>query len=88
MNMYVKDAKTLSSTLKEITTGMQTHDQYITSKRGEPLANNRVQACTGNTDAHKKRFVIHLLVCADVAGEWPAASNQWVCCSDAPIMSA
>jgi len=32
----VKDAKAISSTLKEIATGVQTHGHYITSKQGEP----------------------------------------------------
>jgi len=56
----VKDAKTLSSTLKRITIGMQTHGQYITLKWGEPPISIRLhlQACVGSTEAHKKRYPI------------------------------
>ena len=74
----VKDTKILSSTLKEIVTGMQTHGQYITSKRGEPPVSNRIQACVGITEPHKKRCAIHALACADVTGEQPATTNQKV----------
>jgi hypothetical protein len=65
----VKDAKALSSTLKEIATGMQAHGRYITSKRGEPPVSSRIQACVGSTDPHRKRYAIHALARADVAGE-------------------
>jgi len=48
------------------------------SKRGEPPSSNRVQACTGSTEPHKKRCVVHALVHADVTGEQPAITNQKV----------
>ena len=57
---------------------MQNHGRYITSKRGEPPVSNRIQACVGSTEPHRKRCAIHALVCADVAGERPAATNQKV----------
>ena len=74
----VKDAKTLSSTLKELATGRQSHGQYITSKRGEPAVSNRIQACVGSTEPHRKRCAIHVLARADVTGERPATTNQKV----------
>ena len=74
----VKDAQALSSTLKEIATGMQTHDHYITNKRGEPPVSNRVQPVVGNSEPQRKRSVIHTLVRADAAGERPAAVDQKV----------
>ena len=64
-----KDAKALSSALKEIATGMLTHGRYITSKRGEPLVSNRIQTYIGSTEPHRKRCAIHALARADVAGE-------------------
>ena len=73
-----EDAKTLSSTLKEIATGMQTHGRYITSKRGEPPVSNRIQAYVGSTEPHRKRCAIHALARADVTGERPDATNQKV----------
>ena len=48
---------------------MQTHGRYITSKRGEPPVSNRIQACVGSTESHRKRCAIHALARADVAGE-------------------
>ena len=74
----VKDPKALSSTLNEIATGMQTHGQYITSKRGEPPVSNKIQACIVSTEPHKKRCVIHALVRANAFGERPAATDQKV----------
>ena len=71
----VKNAKALSSTLKEIAIGMQTHSQYITSKRGEPPVSNRIQACIGSTESHRKRCAIHALARTDFTGEQPAAIN-------------
>ena len=69
----VKDAKALSSTLKEIATGMLTHDRYITYKRGELPVSNRVQPVLGDIEPQRKHNVIHTLVRADAAGERPAA---------------
>ena len=50
----VKDAKALSSTLKEIATGMQTHDRYITYKQGELPVSNRAQRAVGNIEPQRK----------------------------------
>jgi len=72
---HIKDAKSLSSTLKEIGTGMQSHGQYITSKRGEPPVSTKIQAFTGSTEPHKKQCAIHRLIRGDVTGERPAATN-------------
>ncbi len=65
----VKHAKVLSSTLKEIATGMLTHDNYITYKRGEPPVSDRVQPALGDIEPQRKRNVIHALVRADTDGE-------------------
>ena len=72
----VKDAKTLSSALKEIAAGMQKHDRYITHKRGEPPVKNRVQPSLGGIKPQRKRSVIHSLVRANSAGERPVANDQ------------
>ena len=57
---------------------MLSHDHYITSKRGETPVSNRIQTYIGSTEPHRKRCAIHVLACADVAGERPAATNQKV----------
>ena len=69
MNMLKMPIKALSSTLKEITIGMQIHGRYITSKQGEPPVSNRIQACAGSTEPHRKRCAIHALARADVTGD-------------------
>ncbi len=74
----VKHAKALSSTLKEIATGMLTHDHYITYKRGEPPVSDRVQPALGDIEPQRKHNVILALVRADTDGERPAAIDQRV----------
>ncbi len=74
----VKHAKALLSTLKEIATGMLTHDHYITYKRGEPPVSDKVQPALGDIEPQRKRNVIHALVRADMDGEQPAAIDQRV----------
>ena len=74
----MKDPKALSSTLKEIATGMQTHSQYITSKQGEPPVSSKIQSCFVSTEPHRKRCVIHAPVRADTYGKRPATTNQKV----------
>ena len=74
----VKDAKVLSSTLKEMTTELQAHGRYVTHKRGEPPIVKKMQPLVVGTEAQRKRAVIHTLVRADDAGERPSALNQKV----------
>ncbi|CAB3976667.1 Hypothetical predicted protein [Paramuricea clavata] len=74
----VKNAKTLSSRLKNIATGMNTHDRYVTYKRGEPTVSVRVEPKVGSTVPQRKRCVIHTLVRANAAGERPPTVDQMV----------
>ncbi|MES9882370.1 MAG: hypothetical protein ABW185_15975 [Sedimenticola sp.] len=74
----VKDAKALSSTLKEITSDMQTHDRYVTHKRGEPPVSDRIPSEVRSTEPQRRRNVIHALVRADASGDRPMAIAQAV----------
>ena len=74
----VKDAKVLSSTLKEVATGMLIHDGYTTYKRGEPPVSEKVQSALADIELQRKRNAIHTLVRVNDAGERPAPNDQKV----------
>ena len=74
----IKNAKTLSSRLKNIATDMNTHDRYVTYKRGEPTVSVRVEPKVESTVPQRKRCVIHTLVRANAAGERPPPVDQIV----------
>ena len=74
----IKNAKVLSSTLKDMTSKLQSYDRYLTHRRREPPISDKVNSKVGGFLKQRKCGVIHTLVRTNNSGERPAPSDQKV----------
>ena len=71
-----RNAKVLSSRLKDMASKLQTYDWYQTHRREEPPISDKVNSKVGEILQQRKCRVIHTLVHRNNSGVRPAPSDQ------------